>query len=507
MVQESEFISFGELLEETHEEEEENQVLERIKLLAQELLPDGWTSWKVVRCSKEKIFGSKVDPQTLNKIRFALPSDQLARAFFPETTHISERAFREIKIKLLDWTFSRALITSPPSICNKIRGSAAATELFNAAVKSDRPSSRREANRALSVDPSTDVDSEDQLRPPRPKKAKIDKLEERMETMFTIFMDKLDSIQNSRRPDDDQESDREVYPPYPESSRSESPESLWQAPGFDTSEGDPNFDFLPEVKEAEPAIPKPSEEVMAEGMRCQRFGSEAWNRIRYKDVAKRLQAAPVFSALKVNPELYGVSTQASNFLTKQDGVLGTIVHGLLCQRKHLAEGMKKLAKKFPDAADDIKAILSEGSEFKATTDDLLQFVCAHRSETIEMRRKSYKPKSESLAASLHGIPPSATHIFEQKRLSEFIKDSGGSRIFHAKPNKFQHRGHRQDGAGPSGTSQRSREADKGSRSAGAQAKDRQPTWHTRPTQQAMQRRQPATNAKQGKRNQRQQRKF
>lgn len=165
MAHETTLVSLGELLSEAAEAQENNEILERVKLLAQELLPEGWTSWEVIRLSKEDIFGHKVDPQTLNKIRFALPTDQLAKAFIPEAKHLPEKSFRDLKLKMLDWAFGRALVTSPPSICNRIRGSAAATELFNAAVKPERPMSRKEANRALSIKGSTEPDSDDN--PPR----------------------------------------------------------------------------------------------------------------------------------------------------------------------------------------------------------------------------------------------------------------------------------------------------------------------------------------------------
>lgn len=147
MVQEADLISLRDLLGETGEPGNDNDILERIKLLAQELLPKGWTAWKVTRLTKEEIFGDSVDPQVLNKLRFALPTDQLAKVFVLETTRLSEKGFRDLKLKMLDWAFTRALITSPPAVCNKIRGLAAATELFNEAVRPERPMSRKEADR------------------------------------------------------------------------------------------------------------------------------------------------------------------------------------------------------------------------------------------------------------------------------------------------------------------------------------------------------------------------
>lgn len=205
MATNTDYVSLGELLEETADTEEDAEVLERIKLVAQELMPPGWTSWRVTRLSKEDIFGDKIDPQVLNKLRFALPTDELARAFYPEASYLSEKSFRDIKVKLLDWAFSRAMITSPPSICNKIRGSAAATEIFNQAVAQGRPMSRREAARALSLDRET----EEHMRISRkrqgsrasssdPKRSRLDIMEDKMESMFSSIMDKIQGLESAR---------------------------------------------------------------------------------------------------------------------------------------------------------------------------------------------------------------------------------------------------------------------------------------------------------------------
>lgn len=459
MAQEAVYITLGELLDEAGETEVDNEILERVKLLAQEQLPEGWTAWKVTRRSKEDIFGEQIDPQTLNKLRFALPTELLAKAFVPEATRLSEKGFRDLKVKMLDWAFARALITSPPAICNRIRGSAAATELFNEAVRPKRPMSRKEADRALSLEAdadftqsrrrhfSSDPESSDAWAS-RPKRSKVDALEQHMNQMFATLMERMDSLGEKKRDRTpsrlaeypEESSDEENHPP--DLSRSTSPDD-WQAPlvgsDFNVSPNQvdlPELEFLPNVKEAEPAIPTPSEHIMAEGIACQRFGSDAWNRIRYKEVEKRLHASPVFSTLKINAELTELGP-ASGHLSRQDGMLGTVTHGLLCQRKALAEELKKLAKKFPAAAEDLKNLMSDESNFKTISDNILQYVCAHRAEALDMRRRVFKPKNEALSSLLQKIPPSSTHLFQEVKLSEFIRDNGGmARIFPSRSGRF-----------------------------------------------------------------------
>ncbi|KAJ2943181.1 hypothetical protein O0L34_g18893 [Tuta absoluta] len=129
-------VTLGELLEERGETEEDEQILSRLKILAQESLPDGWIEWEVTRASKDEVFGEKLETTVLNKLTFALPTMGLARAFDPDTERLSEKTYRDIRVKLLDWSFNRALILGPPAIANRVRGSAARTEFFKEAVPS-----------------------------------------------------------------------------------------------------------------------------------------------------------------------------------------------------------------------------------------------------------------------------------------------------------------------------------------------------------------------------------
>lgn len=231
-----------------------------------------------------------------------------------------------------------------------------------------------------------------------------------------------------------------------ENSGSESDGCSWYAPNMDVFPNGPEMstateiEFRPSIKEMDPPIPEPSESIRKEGINCQRLGSEGWNRIRYKEVEKRLQAAPVFSALKVNVELGTVKSQPSLFLVKQEGMLGTISHGLLLQRKALADGLNNIVKKCPDAGEELRKLLADDSQFKILSDDLLQFVCAHRAETIEARRRAYKSKNDLLAAALHSIPPSPTHLFDEKQLGTFLRDNGGlTQVFPSINNRFSER--------------------------------------------------------------------
>lgn len=88
----------------------DREILERIKKLAATYLPDGWQQWKMIPHTKEELLGNDLDPQILNKIRFCLPTVELARAFNPDCSGLSEKFYKEMKIRMLNWSFCIGLI-------------------------------------------------------------------------------------------------------------------------------------------------------------------------------------------------------------------------------------------------------------------------------------------------------------------------------------------------------------------------------------------------------------
>lgn len=88
------------------------------------------------------------------------------------------------------------------------------------------------------------------------------------------------------------------------------------------------------VKECDPVIPEPDKEIKSQGIDCQKLNSTAWNKIKYKDVQKKLHALPVFDTLKVNSELAPLTQKsfAQTLLANSDSLTGTVVYGLLVQR-------------------------------------------------------------------------------------------------------------------------------------------------------------------------------
>ncbi|KAL4708640.1 hypothetical protein ACJJTC_008166 [Scirpophaga incertulas] len=116
----------------------------------------------------------------------------------------------------------------PPSVANKVRGSAAQAELLIRAIEALRPNliARPEADRILS---GVDSDSERRARKRSSsscsfnrKRSKVDELEQKMDNMFSVLMKKIESLQSDNRSmqeemSDPDDSDKENYPFYTDS--------------------------------------------------------------------------------------------------------------------------------------------------------------------------------------------------------------------------------------------------------------------------------------------------
>ncbi|CAH0723957.1 unnamed protein product, partial [Brenthis ino] len=61
--------------------------------------------------------------------------------------------------------------------------------------------------------------------------------------------------------------------------------------------------------------------------------------------------------------------------------------------------------------------------------DLLQLVCGHRAESIEMRRETItgQVRDPLVKTSLNKIPPSTMHLFDSEAFSLALEKSGGVR--------------------------------------------------------------------------------
>lgn len=428
----SKFKTLGEL----YDEPSEDEILGRIKVAASKYLPEGWVSWKV-RDDHDR----ELDPATLNKLRFCLPAIEIAKAFNPEARSLKERPYRDMKVKMFTWPFCRGLLLGPPSLALHLRGSALHCELISQSVKSIDSvyMTRKEASKLLGDTSESASEESSQLSyPSRKVPTKVDRIEALEEesratrSLLQEILNRMDGkVEENRSEEDigasdmDEEMDEEEQEDFIEGSENNS--FSWSAPAIVTPRAQASFDFSPKTKEQEPSIPEPNAEIKLQGISCQRLGESSWNKIRYADVLKKLHASPVFSSLSVNAQLKHLlpSNPHSDFLERTEGSYGTISHGLLLQRSAFQTALNKILEACPDAAKTITAELTgENSAFRECSDNLLQYVCGKRAETIEMRRKLLSPLTPNAVLALNKIPPSESALFDDSKVEELLKMQG-----------------------------------------------------------------------------------
>lgn len=161
MVTQTPSQSLGDLWSLECEDRDDNDILSQIKALAENCLPEGWREWKAHVLSRKDLLGAELDSHALSKIRFALPTVKLAQAFYPGSSMLSEKKYKEMKFRMLAWPFCVGLIIGPPSAACKVRDSSAVHELIVTSLSDLKPSlvSWEEANRILGAQTSLD-DSE-----------------------------------------------------------------------------------------------------------------------------------------------------------------------------------------------------------------------------------------------------------------------------------------------------------------------------------------------------------
>nr|CAI5818421.1 unnamed protein product [Callosobruchus analis] len=176
-----------------------------------------------------------------------------------------------------------------------------------------------------------------------------------------------------------------------------------------SKERDTEIDFRPLTKEQEPPIPTAKPNILQQSRECQRLGTTSFNNIRYAEVHKKLHASPVFSSLKVNPQLPPTLSlnQLQDQLAKTDSYLGTILHGMLPQREAFSNKISEIIRKHPGARSDIF--------------NIRMYVCGRRAEIIDQRRKIFRPKNDYAAYVLEKNPPLDIHLFDDQLFAEFFK--------------------------------------------------------------------------------------
>jgi hypothetical protein len=197
---------------------------------------------------------------------------------------------------------------------------------------------------------------------------------------------------------------------------------------------DSKFTFDIETKLKEPSVPKTPEQFVKMLADAQHFGTAAWTEVRYAETQKLYNHTPGFVDLESNDEIRRYDSLTH--LAKADKAYAAITFCVLKQKESLQESIRELltwAKTEPNNNCNLlnKKIedLFLNGEFHKISNDLLQLVCGHRSEIIEVRRDAIikNVKDPVVKMSLKKIPPSITHIFESVAFSSTLEKAGGVR--------------------------------------------------------------------------------
>ncbi|KAI8437183.1 hypothetical protein MSG28_010510 [Choristoneura fumiferana] len=404
--------------------EREESALRSILRSLDENFPQNWRDWKVIHYTMDELFGGQDIPDKVDsKMRFAVPTSDLARAFDPGATSLSERRYRAIRASLMKWPLGRALLYAPHSIMAQIhepdydafmnavktvRPKLTKRSSVTSELRTDSPKSPEAGGSQSSATPnskSTNIQATPRPTTPTPLSqdssghllasilsqqmalmnkfcaAQVEQQEEikalKGQKQNNVAMDLDSSFADSMVSDEPRESFvSEKNSPVHES---------------ESSEDDDTYDFMPKTTEQEPKIRKADPKALKYGIECQRLG-----------VAPKWKFAETLESF--------------------DGTLGAITNGLIQQRLIFEEILASLPK---DVRKKVKKeYLGPESKFKKNSTDLLQYVCGKRTEVIRLRRKAFTPRNKVIKQIIHEIPPSETHLFEEKMLTDVVKEQG-----------------------------------------------------------------------------------
>lgn len=200
-----------------------------------------------------------------------------------------------------------------------------------------------------------------------------------------------------------------------------------------TSNNTGDFNLNIETKLKESAVPKTCDHYLRILNEIQRFNSEEWSEIRYSDTQKQYNHTPGFVELEANYEIKAYDTL--RHLIYADKSYAGLTYCVLKQREVLQEKLRDFLSwaktsegslNFDNISDKMTDIFVNG-EYSKVSADLLQLVCGHRAETVEMRRDAIinSVKDPLVKTAIRKVPPSVKHLFEADKLSATLEKAGG----------------------------------------------------------------------------------
>lgn len=201
----------------------------------------------------------------------------------------------------------------------------------------------------------------------------------------------------------------------------------------DLNQGKLQINLDLETKLKEPTVPKASQAFLDMLGSIQHFEKEEWSEVRYAEVQKLYNQTPGFIDLEANEEIRPYDQL--RHLAHTDKAYAALTLCVLKQREALKVALQSLllwsreqgnSSGTDSLLDRLNELFCKGEYSKVST-DLLQLVCGHRAEAIQMRRdgiiKSVRDPLTKFA--LRRVPPSNRNLFSAAPFTTVLEKAGG----------------------------------------------------------------------------------
>ncbi|KAH9640360.1 hypothetical protein HF086_001712 [Spodoptera exigua] len=205
-------------------------------------------------------------------------------------------------------------------------------------------------------------------------------------------------------------------------------------PSSFSASGDQEFTLSLETKLKEPSMPKAPENYIQLLCDYQHLGKSDWNEIRYSETQKLYNYSPGYTDIEMNEEVKAF--ESPRHLVHADKAFAALTMCVLKQRDALQGTLQELLQwarnsvslSYDTLLQKVSDLFSTG-DYSRCSSDLLQIICGHRAEILQMRRDcvTKQAKDPLMKARLKKIPPTCTNLFNAEKFTAAIEKSGGVR--------------------------------------------------------------------------------
>ncbi|KOB52340.1 putative reverse transcriptase, partial [Operophtera brumata] len=163
------------------------------------------------------------------------------------------------------------------------------------------------------------------------------------------------------------------------------------------------------------------------------FESNEWCEVRFAETQKSYNHATGFVELEVNEEVKAYDSL--RHLAYSDKAFAALTFCVLKQREALQTALRSLLDwgrgtdiNYEGLSEKINEQFLNGEYYKVSS-ELLQLVCGHRADVIQMRRDGITNflRDPLTKVAVRKIPPSCNHLFKAEALTSLLEKAGGVR--------------------------------------------------------------------------------